>query len=449
VTALDLAESLRLESSDVGVALVELESEGFVLRGRFSEEASAPEAVQQGDATLEWCERRLLARIHRYTIKTLRAEIEPVSGADFMRFLFEWQGVTRSPKPEGVESLDAVIKQLEGYEIPAAAWESDVLAARLNDYDPHWLDSLCLSGRALWARLQPAKSAGATPVRSTPVALVTRRNWGLWNMLATAPREELHLSHGARALAEYLREHGASFFDDMVAGTTLLRSQAETALGELVSAGLVNADSFSGLRALLIPSDKKRQLATRRRRIALFGLEDAGRWSLIRKGKMANEAEALEQVADILLRRYGVVFRRLLEREADWLPPWHVLLRVFRRLEAQGKIRGGRFVAGMSGEQYALPDAVSAMRAIRRQELRGDFVSLSAADPLNLTGILTPGARVPALAGNRVLFRDGVPVATHTAGQSDFLVQMEPGREWEARQALVRRRMAPAPRSTN
>jgi ATP-dependent Lhr-like helicase len=449
VSARDLSESLRIEPSCVAVALAELESEGFVLRGRFSEEASAPESVAQGDATLEWCERRLLARIHRYTIKTLRAEIEPVSSADFMRFLLEWQGVTRQPKPEGVESLAAVIAQLEGYEIPAAAWESDVLAARLNEYDPHWLDSLCLSGRALWARLQPAKSAGATPVRSTPVALVTRRNWGLWNTLATAPREELHLSHGARALAEYLREHGASFFDDMVAGTTLLRSQAETALGELVSAGLVNADSFSGLRALLIPSDKKRQLATRRRRIALFGLEDAGRWSLIRKGKMTNEAEALEQVADILLRRYGVVFRRLLEREADWLPPWHVLLRVFRRLEAQGKIRGGRFVAGMSGEQYALPDAVSAMRAIRRQEARGDFVSLSAADPLNLTGIVTPGARVPALAGNRVLFRDGIPVATHTAGQSDFLVQMEPGREWEARQALVRRSMVPGPRTPN
>jgi len=448
VTVRDLADALQLEVPDVAIALIELEGEGFVLRGRFTGEANSPEIAAQGEATLEWCERRLLARIHRYTIKTLRAEIEPVSSADFMRFLLEWQGVTRSPRPEGVESLAAVIAQLEGYEIPAAAWEGDVLAARLNEYDPHWLDSLCLSGRALWARLQPAKSVGATPVRGTPIALVSRRNWSLWHSLATAPREELQLSHGARALSEYLREHGASFFDDMVAGTTLLRSQAETALGELVSAGLINSDSFSGLRALLIPSDKKRQLATRRRRIALFGLEDAGRWSLIRKGPRskeggASETEALEQVADILLRRYGVVFRRLLEREADWLPPWHVLLRVFRRLEAQGKIRGGRFVAGMSGEQYALPDAVSAMRAIRRQELRGDFVALSAADPLNLTGIITPGPRVPALTSNRVLFRDGVPVAIHTAGQSDFLVEMEPGREWEARQVLLRKRMIP------
>ncbi len=448
VTAGELADTLALPIPEIGIALVELEGEGFVLRGRFTDEATAPEAIAAGDASLEWCERRLLARIHRYTIKTLRAEIEPVSGADFMRFLFEWHGITRSPKPEGVESLDAVIKQLEGYEVPAAAWESDVLAVRLHDYDPHWLDSLCLSGRALWARLQPAKSMNAAPVRTTPVALVTRRNWSLWNQLAASPRDEMQLSHGARALHDYLREHGASFFDDLVSGTRLLRAQAETALGELVSAGLVNADSYSGLRALLIPSDKKRQLVARRRRVALFGLEDAGRWSLIRKAKLANEAEALEQVVEILLRRYGVVFRKLLEREADWLPPWHALLRVFRRLEAQGKIRGGRFVAGMSGEQYALPDAVSAMRAVRKQEARGDLVSLSAADPLNLTGIITPGARVAGLTNNRVLYRDGVPVAVRAGGQADFLVEMEPGKEWEARQALLRGSIPSVPSPT-
>jgi len=449
VTARDLTESLDIEASCIAVALAELESEGFVLRGRFTEEASSPGAAAQGDATLEWCERRLLARIHRYTIKTLRAEIEPVSGADFMRFLLDWQGVTRTPRPEGVESLAAVVTQLEGYEIPAAAWESDVLAARLNEYDPHWLDSLCLAGRALWARLTPAKSAGAAPVRTTPIALVTRKNWGLWNTLAAAPREEMQLSHGARALFDYFSEHGASFFDDLVAGSKLLRSQAETALGELVSAGLVNADSYSGLRALLIPSDKKRQLVARRRRVALFGLEDAGRWSLIRKGAAKTDAEALEQVAEILLRRYGVVFRKVLEREADWLPPWHALLRVFRRLEAQGKIRGGRFVAGMSGEQYALPDAVASMRAIRRQEAKGDLVALSAADPLNLTGIVTPGARVPALTNNRVLYRDGVPVAVHAGGQSEFIVALPPEKEWEARQVLLRKRMlAPSARVT-
>ncbi len=447
VTARDLSQTLGIDTADIGVALIELESEGFVMRGRFGEEANSPESLAQGDASLEWCERRLLARIHRYTIRTLRAEIEPVSTADFMRFLFDWQGVTRSPRPEGVESLDAIIKQLEGYEVPAAAWESDVLAARLNDYDPHWLDSLCLSGRALWARLTPSKSVGASPVRTTPIALCTRRNFGLWNALAAAPHAEPQLSHGARAMLDHFAAHGASFFDDLVAGTSLLRSQAEHALGELVSAGLVNADSYSGLRALLIPSDQKRKLVARRRRVALFGLEDAGRWSLIRKPLVsqdrAADAAALEQVADVLLRRYGVVFRKVLEREADWLPPWHALLRVFRRLEAQGKVRGGRFVNGMAGEQFALTEAVASMRAIRRQAPKGDFVSLSAADPLNLTGIVTPGARVPALAKNRVLYRDGVPVATRTAGESEFLVEMEPGREWEARQALLRKTLVP------
>ena len=285
VTARDLAESLALETSDIGIALVELESEGFVLRGRFTEEASAPEAVQQGDATLEWCERRLLARINRYTIKTLRAEIEPVSPADFMRFLFDWQGVTRQPKPEGVESLAAVITQLEGYEVPAAAWEADVLAARLNEYDPHWLDSLCLSGRALWARLTPAEISDRGARAHHAHRAASRAATGGCGTRSPRRRAKNCSCRTARARSfDYFIAHGASFFDDLVSGTNLLRSQAETALGELVSAGLVNADSYSGLRALLIPSDKQRQLIARRRRIALFGLEDAGRWSLIRKG---------------------------------------------------------------------------------------------------------------------------------------------------------------------
>jgi ATP-dependent Lhr-like helicase len=436
-----MSEQLALPPASIATALGVLEGEGFVLRGRFSEAANTPEAIHQGDATLEWCERRLLARIHRYTIKQLRAEIAPVTPADFMRFLFAWQGVSRDAKPQGPESLATVVGQLEGFELPAAAWESDVLAARLDEYDPHWLDSLCLSGRALWARLTPAKSLTASPVRTTPIALLTRRQWSLWNSLAAAPREEMHLSHPARALHDYLSTHGASFFDDMVGGAHLLRSQAEDALGELVAAGLVNADSYSGLRALLIPSDKKRQLAARRRRVALFGLEDAGRWSLIRKTANADDKQTLEQIAAVLLRRYGVVFRRLLEREPDWLPPWHQLVRVFRRLEDKGDVRGGRFVGGMAGEQFALPEAVTELREVRRKEAKGDLVSLSAADPLNLTGIITPGPRVPALTNNRVLYRDGVPVARLEGGESEFLVTLEPGKEWEARQALLRKSM--------
>jgi ATP-dependent Lhr-like helicase len=434
VTAAALSHTLGLPERTIESALARLESEGFVLRGRFTPDA--------GD--LEWCERRLLARIHRYTIRTLRAEIEPVSSADFVRFLLDWQGVTREPRPEGVEALAAVIEQLEGFEIPAAAWETDILPARLRDYDPNWLDSLCLSGRFLWARMTPAKGATAAPVRATPIALLTRRNWSMWRSLADESRPELQLSHAAAAMADCLRTHGASFFDEIASGAGLLRAQAETGLGELVAAGLVNADSFSGLRALLVPSDRKRRLAARRRRMALFGLEDAGRWSLMRKRDHGPGEDTVERTAMVLLRRYGVVFRRMVTREAIWLPPWHALLRVYRRLEAQGHIRGGRFVAAVSGEQYALPDAVGALRAVRRQPLSGELVSLSAADPLNLFGVLSPGARVAALAGNRVLLRDGVPVAVHAGGQTEILVALDPQAEWAARTALLQRRPAPS-----
>lgn len=427
-----LAQSLGVERNAVDVALTALESEGFVLRGQFTQQT----------AQVEWCERRLLARIHRYTIKSLRAEIEPVSTADFMRFLLDWQGVTREPRPEGTQALAGILEQLEGFEVAASAWESDVLPVRMPEYDPNWLDSLCLAGRALWMRLTPPKAATCGPVRATPIALLTRKNWPLWQALSSAAAgDELNLSHTAQAMLEYLRAHGASFFDDIAASAGPLRSQAEDALGELVSAGLVNADSFSGLRALLIPAERKRRLAARRRRIALFGLEDAGRWSLMRKSTAAAESAQVEQIALLLLKRYGVMFRRLVTREAEWLPPWYELLRVYRRLEAQGHIRGGRFVAGVTGEQYALPDAVGAMRAIRKQPRDGKLISISAVDPLNLTGILAVGARVPALSGNRVLLRDGAVVATHVGGQTQFLADMEPAAEWEARNALLHKRM--------
>jgi ATP-dependent Lhr-like helicase len=435
VTSTTLANALGLSVSDIDQALIALERQGFVLRGQFSEHA----------ADTEWCERRLLARIHRYTIHTLRAEIAPVTTADFMRFLLEWQGITRVPRAEGVESLAATLAQLEGFEVPAAAWESDVLPARLQDYDPNWLDSLCLSGRVLWARLTPPQAMTTGPVRATPMAILSRKQWSLWQSLSAVEIDDAALSHPACAVADYLRAHGASFFHDIEAEAGLLRSQAEAGLGELVAAGRVNADSFSGLRALIIPAARRRVLAARRRRIALFGLEDAGRWSLIRRSAVAADAAATEQIAWNLLRRYGVVFRRLLTRESEALPPWHALLRVYRRLEAQGQVRGGRFVAGMSGEQYALPDAVGALRAARKRPASEDFVSLSAADPLNLTGILLPGARVPALAGNRVLLRNGELLATHAGGQTQFVEKLEPGAEWAARNALLRKHLAPAP----
>jgi ATP-dependent Lhr-like helicase len=441
VTAALLASALTLSEPSIAAALLRLETEGFVLRGQFSG------AVASG--TSEWCERRLLARIHRRTIRTLRSEIEPAASADFMRFLLDWQGLTTEPRPEGVASLAAVIEQLEGYEVPAVAWESAVLPARMGNYDPAWLDSLCLSGRALWVRLDPLRSSTAGPVRATPIALLRRQNSTLWQELSPPRREHAQLSSAAQAMAEYLHAHGASFFDQILGGTRLLHSQAENALGELVAAGLVSADSFGGLRALLLPMERKRKLAARGRRLAIHGLEEAGRWSLVRPLQPAPSAAPglaqqaappaqIEAVAWLLLRRYGVVFRKLLTREPQWLPPWHLLLRVYRRLEAQGQIRGGRFVANSSGEQYALPDAVSALRSVRRRAREGRLVALSAGDPLNLLGIVTPGARLAALAGNRLLLRDGVPIAIHAAGQTQFLETVSAGEEWQLRSALVR-----------
>jgi ATP-dependent helicase Lhr and Lhr-like helicase len=446
-----LAEDLGLPVAAVDAALYALETEGFAMRGRFSPNTSQ----------LEWCERRLLARIHRYTIQSLRAQIEPVSTADFMRFLLDWQGLTSQPRPEGVGSLEGVIEQLEGFSAAAAAWEEDLLPARLQHYDGSWLDSLCLSGRTYWARLTRNSGGAAGPVRATPIALLTRKNRALRSLMALPAREDVQLSAVARDMADYLQQHGASFFDEIVQGTGLLLAQAESALAELVAGGLVTADSYSGLRALLMPLQRKRALAMRGRRKVLSGIEEAGRWSLLRREPSATKqsattqsaampratpqcaeedpSAALEGLAWLLLHRYGVVFRRLLTREADWLPPWHQLLRAYRRLEAQGHIRGGRFVAGVSGEQYALPDAIGPLRAVRKRGSEGRMIALSAADPLNLAGIVTPGVRIAALAGNRLLLRDGVTLASFAGGEVQFHQEVPAQEQWQIRQALLRK----------
>jgi ATP-dependent Lhr-like helicase len=518
VTVASLEHPLGVDAASIETALSELESEGFALRGHFTVDPSPslcsrpgrrknrlrpfggadvhwtsattpPHPPQGGRApsprplsrkrergvsydssrganntrtqlNVEWCERRLLARIHRYTVQQLRAEIEPVSAADFLRFLGEWQGLTGDSKPEGPQALVRIVEQFEGFEAPAIAWEGGILPSRVHEYDPDWLDSQCLAGRLAWARLAPPRAnaereRGVGPVRNTPISLVTRRNLSSWQALAkTRNHEPAPLTPAAQSVEQFLRQQGASFFDEIVNHTKLLRSQVETALGELVGWGAVNADSFVGLRALLIPSDRRRRFGggQRRRRVAAFGIEEAGRWALLdviaqNPGTGDSGGDPIERFALILLKRYGVVFKRLLEREPEWSPPWYELLRVYRRLEARDDIRGGRFVSGFSGEQYALPEAAGALRAMRKKSKNGSLISISAADPLNLVGILTPGARVPALAGNRVLYRDGVPVASQIGGEARFLVELSPEAAWEARSALVRQPPAPALRS--
>ncbi|MGY8820382.1 MAG: DEAD/DEAH box helicase [Pseudomonadales bacterium] len=432
-----IARPLALPASAVALALTRLESGGYVLRGRFT-----PGARED-----EWCERHLLARIHRYTVKRLRREIEPVERADFMRFLFEWQHLSEATRMQGREALGTVVEQLEGFQAAAGAWESDLLPARLKDYGGTWLDELCRSGRIVWTRLAGRIKASSGPVRGTPIVLLPRRQLAAWYALASeAPQPEL--SSRAQRVFDMLRGQGALFFDELQQEARLLRSELEDALGELVAVGLVNADSFAGLRALLAPA-AKRSRSTRQSRGGAFigGMADAGRWALVRKGtpapfetsarRHALDPEALEHIAMTLLRRYGVVFWRLLDREADWLPPWRDLLRVYHRLEARGDIRGGRFVAGVPGEQFALPEAVGLLREVRKRPLAGEMIAISAVDPLNQVGTLLPGERVPAIAGNRILYRDGVPLALLIAGKPELLAELDEDGQRKARQLLA------------
>ena len=458
VRAADIATTLHLPQVDIDTALAALETEGYAMRGQFT----------PGASDTEWCERHLLARIHRYTVKRLRREIEPVEPRDFMRFLFEWQHVAPGSQVSGPDALAAVLAQLEGHEVAAAAWESDVLPARVAGYEISWLDDLCLSGRIVWTRLRapsPRETdsngiardrTSSGPVRATPIVLLQRRNMPMWTALSgTASVSSPILSSRAQAVADQLKDHGASFFDELVASTHLLHTELEDALAELVANGAVTADSYAGLRALLLPSSKRPSPTRRRgRRTALFGIADAGRWSLLRRSHQpsalspatsskhprapAFDADAVEQLARTLLKRYGVVCWHLLAREPQWLPPWRDLLRVFHRLEARGEIRGGRFIAGLSGEQFALPEAIGLMRSMRQKPQDGSFVNISGADPLNLVGHVVAGTRVPNQSGARVLYRDGAPIATLVGGQFAALETMDEAAEWAARSKLLR-----------
>jgi ATP-dependent Lhr-like helicase len=450
VTPIAIAESLAAPVSRIHIALAALEAEGFAMRGRFTPGAAQPLSAAED----EWCERRLLARIHRYTLKRLRAEIEPVQARDFVRFLCEWQRVLPESRMQGSDALSAVLTQLEGFEAPAGAWETEILPLRITEYDPQWLDEHCRAGRFIWTRLaargvahaaDSERNRGASPVRSTPITLLARRNVPLWSAL-TDQSNPAHLTSKAEAVAEFIRQHGASFFDEIAEHVGMLPVEVEDALAELVALGMVNSDSFAGLRVLLLPSGRRGRPTSyagrHKRRLALFGMADAGRWALLRRpaaGASNRGDEAVEQIVRSLLRRWGVIFWKLLGREANWLPPWRDILMCCRRLEARGEIRGGRFIAGFSGEQYATPEAVGLLRDVRRRPHARQCVSLSAADPLNLIGIVTPGARLASLAGNRLLYRDGLPIATYAADEVHYLEDLPEAERWEVRTALLRR----------
>ncbi len=429
------------------------------MRGNFTEKGSDPDHGSD-PFSVEWCERGLLARIHRYTIKSLRSEIKPVTAADYMRFLFAWHGMTE--RPEGEEAIVAALDKLEGFAIPAAAWESDILPTRIKDYMTNALDHLCTTGRIVWARFNPAKSKQKEEtsrsnrvgiLRNTPITLLDRHNVDYWRPQNKQSESEVKLSSNATTVLNVLKEQGASFFIDIVKASGLLRTHAEEALAELAAVGLVTSDSYAGLRALITPANKKPGFAPRRRRRSIASgrsIDDAGRWSIIPAPDAIEEDEkscswirtdweTLNHIAYILLKRYGVVFHKVLEREQN-LPPWRELLYAWRRMEARGEIRGGRFVEGFSGEQFALPDAIASLRKHRNNDHDSPPIVISATDPLNLVGIIVPGERVTSIYTNRILFKNGLPTAKQLNGEIHYFGFMSPHAQWEINHLLTRKR---------
>jgi ATP-dependent Lhr-like helicase len=397
-TTFALAEAFAVEPGAIEHAVLALEGDGVILRGRFS----------IGVEQLEWCDRALLSRIHRYTLNRLRAEIEPVTPADFMRFLFKWQHLDATDRLTGLDGLREALAGLDGFELPGAAWERAVLPARLTDYDPSALDMLCLTGEIAWARLSPRPLELTDPARltpATPIALFAREHGGAWHRLQPAHESAADtITAPARMLLECLNDRGPSFFHDLRLRSGLDVDETRLALGSLVAAGLVASDGFSGLRALQVG-------VAGRETVHIRGANFAGRWAVLPPPPdEVTREQAIETQAWVLLRRYGVVYRRVLTREVI-APPWRELTRIYRRLEARGEIRGGRFVSGMSGEQFALPRAVERLREVRRSRPDDKVIVISTADPMNLAGIVTAGDRVRAAARNRIAYRNGVPLA--------------------------------------
>jgi ATP-dependent helicase Lhr and Lhr-like helicase len=387
ITVAELSQELAFSPQAVEGALFQLEAQGQVLRGHF----------RNTEGETEWCNRRILARIHRATLGRLRREIEPVTASDFERFLYGWLHVAPGTQLHGADGTLQMIRQLQGYEIPAVAWESEILARRITKYDPAFLDELCFAGEVMWARVSPhpalAENRRIRPTRIAPVTLFLRED-AEWLITRTAPADESALSHPARDVLLALQRHGASFFIDLVRHTGRLPSEVEDGLWELLAGGLVTADGFDNLRALIDPKRRRGEGRGSHKRPR----HAAGRWALMPDvSPTLNPGERVEHFARQLLTRWGVLLRDLLVRET-LAPPWRDLLPILRRMEARGEIRGGRFVSGFTGEQFARPEALELLRAMRRQPEKTATAPVSNADPLNLTGIILPGPRVSRLA---------------------------------------------------
>lgn len=482
VRATELAATIGMKVGDITLALLALETEGFAFQGHYTPLNGQTQATSEK----QWCERRLLQRIHRYTIDAHRESIKPVSLQVYMQFLFELHevqpvGKEQLPGVANAQTLNRILQQLDGITAPATAWEADILPARIPNYDPAWLDQLCISGQISWGRLlQPRELSGEVkkggPIKSTPLNLVQRRNLDLWQALCASSNSEIistgsktvisadaeyaphpGLSSAADLLVQLIQKKGASFFTDLVRLSRLMAVQTEQALAELVSVGLVTSDNFTGLRALLTPDSHKPRVGNHERRRAIYGIEDAGRWSLLTLDDGSSTGQEfsephLERLIEVYFKRWGVITRRVLDREPN-APPWRQLLLKLRRLELRGDVRGGRFIAGIGGEQFAKAETVDALRRrhkLWQQEQEIDPVSrtlvrivLNATDPLNMLGTLLPEKRVPHLSNNRILFEDGLPIAIMEKDNVRCLNSAAEAQQWELQQLLQRRYFPP------
>jgi ATP-dependent Lhr-like helicase len=432
-TAGHIARRLGLAVAAVDGALLRLESEGSVLRGRFTQET---------DGT-EWCERRLLARIHRRTLDGLRRQIQPIESDGFFRFLLDHHGIGNTSQPPGRVRLQSVIGVLAGFEAPAGAWEHDLLPARVREYAPEQLDELFARGEVVWGRLQPPRqtddSRGRVLTRIAPISLARRADLA-WLLPPERDVSPGHARWDAQATYDALTAHGALFFDDLLAATRLLPAQLEDALRELAALGLVTSDGFAAVRSTIMkhgPTEWRTASRVRKRRHRRAAYAHSGRWSKFPPFvQTPTSEERAERWAWLLLNRYGVMFRDLLARES-LTPPWRELVSVYRRLEMRGEIRGGRFVAGVAGEQFALNDAVERLRQMRDAPAEESLQVVSAADPLNLVGIITRDARVPATRSNRVLFANGRPVAATESRSIRWLVDLDDATRKRASQLVL------------
>jgi ATP-dependent Lhr-like helicase len=444
LTAMKIAEDLGLAPSTVEIALARLEAEGAVLQGRYTAKSYKP------GAALEWCERRLLSRIHRLTLETARRRIQPVSPDIYWQYLAEYHHLFPGDHREGALGLREAIGQLQGFEMAAGAWEMDILANRVEAYQNEWLDNLSFSGELVWGRLRPPPKAtdeepssppdtrrgspfGGSLTRVVPITLAFREDMS-WLLPPDRNDKPVHPRQETESVYNILKQHGALFVQDLIQLTGFVPTRLEAALSELAALGLVTADGFSALRALAPVRrwEKRRRSVTGMPKGTSYQFNRGGRWTLFPGHVNAKpNDERLTQWAVQLLRRYGIMFRDLLTRETV-APAWWELLQVYRRMEARGEIRGGRFISGVAGEQYALPEAVEALR--RQRDVEDRWLVISAADPLNLTGTILPGPRIPAVRGNRLLFHNGKLVATLQAGD----IQYQDGLPEAAREKAAR-----------